>query len=581
MGSLERDAPEEATLLTQLGALYADGCDLDWASVMSRGQFVPLPSYPWQKKRFWVEGASPHHQWSQTRTQARAIEVPLVNRDDVFELSWEEEAPSTSVMPRPGSRWLVLSNDSTVTARLSAVAERRDIVIECAPIHGEDADDGLRRALNNGPDCVVAVMPTRQTPLDTAWTEVERLVVESSQKLLEVIKAIASRPRPARLWVVTNDAQAVEPGGLSTDPIGSAIWGLLRVAWEEYPEIAGGSIDVTDLDASVAEIIVENLLLETPPRQIAIRVGRTLVPRLKRSASPANGALTLRPDAAYLITGGLGGVGLAIATRLVERGARHLVLAGRHGLPPRERWSQLEPESEIGRRTQGVEALERNGAHIRVVALDVSHQDWVTRTLQALEAEGPAIRGVVHAAAISHDRLIERTSVDELTDVIRSKAGGAWNLQQYFCGRHLDFLVGCSSVAVLFGQAGQASYATANAFLDGLLQRLAGVGQTAISIDWGGWRGVGLAALSGGRQTVETLERDGIISFDTRQGLDAFDYVLGARLARAVVMSVDPNRLIQSSRFAAEPKLFAALVPANSERKSRRAADLRLKLLGR
>jgi acyl transferase domain-containing protein len=579
VGSLERDAPEEATLLTHLGALYADGLDLDWPRVMSDGQFVPLPSYPWQRERFWVGGSDRQTRWSQTPERAVAIDVPKAagSRDDVFEISWEE-APPTRAMNRLASRWLVLTHDSTVAETLSAAAGRRGIVVESAPINGKDAHDRLQQALDNSPDCVVVVTPAWQTPLDAAWMEVERSLVQTSAKLLEVVKAIANRDKPPRLWVVTDRAQPLEPGADATDPVGTALWGLLRVVWEEHPEIAGGSVDVVDLDPGVAEIVVEHLLAETPPRQMAIRAGRSLVPRLSRSASSSNGALTMRPDAAYLITGGLGGVGLAVAGRLVERGARHLVLAGRTGLPPREQWAQLEPESEIGRRAHGVEALERTGAHIRVVALDLSHEDSVSRTLATLEAEGPAIRGVVHAAAIVRDRLIEDTNVDDLTEVIRSKAGGAWRLHQYFRDRPLDFLIGCSSVAALLGQAGQASYAAANAFLDGLFPRLAALGHPATSVEWGGWREVGLASGSGGRQAVENLERDGICSFETHHGLDALEHLLGARLPRAVVISVDSTRLVQSFRFAAEPHLFDSLVPAHSERGTRSAGNLRVHL---
>jgi epothilone polyketide synthase E len=562
VGSLEREAPEEATLLTQLGALYADGLDLDWASVMSGGRFVPLPSYPWQRKRFWVGAKSSQDRWSQVPPQVEPIDAPAAGRDDVFEISWREAPPAHAI--NDAARWLVLTDDATVGETLAAAAQRRGIVVECAPFQGKGPDELFRQALNNTPDSVVVIAPDWRMPLDATWIGVEHSLVPPLQKLLDLVKTLASCAKPPRLWVITRNAQATDPGANTIEPVGTALWGLLRVAWEEYPEIAGGSVDVVDLDADAAKSVVEHLLAKTPPRQSAIRGGRLLVPRLIPSSAPSNGGLTLRPDAAYLITGGLGGVGLVLARRLVERGARHLVLAGRHGLPPRESWSRIEPESELGRRVQGVEALERAGADVRVVALDVSDNDSLMRTLARLEAEGPAIRGIVHAAAIVHDRLIDQTDVDELTDVIRAKAGGAWHLQRYFLDRHLDFFVGCSSIATLFGQAGQASYAAANAFLDALLQRLSGLGRTATTVEWGGWRDVGLASLSGGRNALENLERDGIGSFETSRGLDALEYVLGARLTRAAVMSVDIAKLTQSLRFAAEPEFFAALATSDS-----------------
>jgi epothilone polyketide synthase E len=562
VGSLEREAPEEATLLTQLGALYADGLDLDWTSVMAGGRFIPLPSYPWQRKRFWIGAKSPQDRWSQQPAVADAIEAPQSAREHVFEVSWREAPPVRRI--NDAARWLVLTDDATVGETMVTAAQRRGVVVECAPFQDKGPDELFQQALNNTPDSVVVIAPTWRMPLDAGWIGVESSLVLPLQKLIDVVKTVASRAKPPRLWVVTRNAQATDSEADTIEPVGTALWGLLRVAWEEYPEIAGGAVDVVNLDADAAERVVDHLLAETPPRQSAVRAGQLLVPQLIPSSAPSNGGLTLDPEAAYLITGGLGGVGLVIARRLVERGARHLVLAGRHGLPPRESWSQIEPESELGRRVRSVQAIERAGADVRVVALDVSDNDSLMRTLANLETEGLEIRGVVHAAAIVHDRLIEQTDVDELTNVIRAKAGGAWNLGQYFLDRHLDFFVGCSSIATLFGSAGQASYAAANAFLDAFLQRLSGLGRTATTVEWGGWRDVGLASLSGGRNALENLERDGIGSFEVNRGLDALEYVLGAHLNRAAVMSVDVAKLTQSLRFAAEPEVFAGLVPSDA-----------------
>ncbi len=376
-------------------------------------------------------------------------------------------------------------------------------MVEHATTDRGGVDDIARLVKNDADlDAVVFVTPAWRTALDAPWADVEQSLEHAAANLLHIVKAIAERSKPPRLWIVTRDAQAVDAGSSAVDPIGTALWGLLRVVWEEYPDIAGGAVDVVDLDAATAGRVVEHVLADRPARQGAIRQGRLFIPRLKPSTATLIRPVAIRSDAAYLITGGLGGVGLALARRFVERGARHLVLVGRRGLPPREEWSTLDPESETGRRARAVEALERDGASVRVVPLDVGDADAVKFTLADLDEQGPAIRGVVHAAAVVHDRLLEHTTLEEFGDVVRVKAGGAWNLQQYFEHKQLDFLVCCSSVGALFGQSGQASYAAANAFLDGLMQVLFARGRTGTSINWGGWRGVGLASETGGRQSA-------------------------------------------------------------------------------
>jgi len=186
------------------------------------------------------------------------------------------------------------------------------------------------------------------------------------------------------------------------------------------------------------------------------------------------------PDATYLITGGLGGLGLATASWLVSRGARHLALVSR-------RQADVSAKSII-------ESLERSGARILTVAADIADKDSATRLFTRLAAEMPPIRGIIHAAGVLDDGLLPHLTYQHFRRVLDPKVLGAWNLHRLSKDLQLDFFTLFASASGLFGNVGQGNYAAANAGLDALAHHRASLGLPALSIDWGPWADVGMAA---------------------------------------------------------------------------------------
>ena len=189
-----------------------------------------------------------------------------------------------------------------------------------------------------------------------------------AETLLQLLHGLVAQPRshPVRLWVVTAGSQAVVGGDRCDDPHGATLWGMALSASVEHAETWGGLIDLA-ADAApeaAAGLVLREIEGSTVEDQVAFRSGKRLVARLDRRspAPPTGGPFTARPDATYLVTGGLGGIGLAMAGWLVERGARHLALLGRTALPDRASWSTLDPASAAGRRASAVLALEARGA---------------------------------------------------------------------------------------------------------------------------------------------------------------------------------------------------------------------------
>ena len=190
--------------------------------------------------------------------------------------------------------------------------------------------------------------------------------------------------------------------------------------------------------------------------------------------------LAIRADATYLVTGGLGALGLQVARWLHEEGARHLVLMGRS-----------EPREEA---LEAIRELEQEGCRVEVVRGDVSCPTDVSRVLERVGQTLPPLRGIVHAAGVLDDGILAQQTWDRLVRVMAPKVAGAVNLQRLVDGTPLDFFVLFSSASALLGSPGQANYVAANAFLDALAHHRHLRGLPAVSINWGPWSGGGMAA---------------------------------------------------------------------------------------
>jgi acyl transferase domain-containing protein len=369
--------------------------------------------------------------------------------------------------------------------------------------------------------------------------------VPSIQGSTDMVRAVRALDRidtvSRRLWVVTCGARAVRPEDAASIAAGqAALWGLGSAVATEHQALWGGCLDL-DPSMSVGEQAqwLHDELIGGQSGDAAVRAGKRLVPALTRldATAPAR-RFELRPDAAYLLTGGLGGVGTQVARWLVERGARRLVICGRTALPARAEWAVLDPSSRAGRAVAAIRALESCGAAIHYSAVDVGDEASLRGAIETYRAEQwPDIAGVIHAAGVIDDRLLTEVDSTSLSRVFAGKANGAWNLHRLF--PRLDFFVLFSSVAALIAQPGQGSYSAANAFLDALAHRRRGEGQSALSVNWGVWQGLGFADTAGGAQAQEQLSRLGFNAFTAAAGLTALGVLVEQPVAQAAVLPLD------------------------------------------
>lgn len=259
-------------------------------------------------------------------------------------------------------------------------------------------------------------------------------------------------------------------------------------------------------------------------------------------------------DATYLITGGLGGFGLAVADWMAREGARQLVLVGRSGA--------------VGEAEDRVRLLRDRGVRVEVMRADIGRADDVRRVLGELRATMPPLRGIVHAAMVLDDGPVVEFNRERLDRVMTPKMTGAWHLHRETLDDPLDCFVLFSSLAAMFGSPLQANYAAANAFLDALAHHRRALGRPALAINWGPLSEVGY--VSRHREVADYLERLGYSAFTPAQAFDVLKTLLRRDATQLMAARIDWSRWAQSSPTAAASPMLRHLAPASGESTARR-----------
>ncbi len=419
-----------------------------------------------------------------------------------------------------------------------------------------------------------------EAPLPATATDLMQAARQSCGSTLYLVQAILREQiQPLGLWLVTENAQAIN----ETEPMpgfGQAtLWGMGRVIELEHPEL---NVIRVDLDGALdrptqatllrAELMV-SAVAEPRETQIALRQNaeQTLryVARLAAYDRQAPRLLTIDKEATYLITGGLGGIGLAVAAWLVAEGACHLLLTSRRP-----------PNADAQARLAEWAAL---GVHVTYAQVDVTDATAMTQLLAQIEAAHP-LRGIIHSAGVLEDKALLQQNWESFRHVLAPKLMGAWHLHTLTQGMPLDFFVLFSSAAGLLGNRGQANHAAANTFLDALAWRRHAQGLPALSINWGAWSEVGVAAHLSPHQQ-EQMRANGMGWIAPQSGIGALAYLLrsAAQPQAAAQVGVIPiqwatflSGTTRQNPFYAKFAAKLAQTPPLAEETSLAASRLRL-----
>nr|WP_129677809.1 type I polyketide synthase [Candidatus Chloroploca sp. Khr17] len=614
--SLREGQSDWQQLLTSLGALYTRGVMVDWQRFDGQRQRrkVMLPTYPFQRSRHWIDrpagvparpatgpataiieqlqqgdeeqlvaALSTAALSAAGRTALPEIVALLVAQqrqqardaaldDWLYEVVWRPlpaVAAQTSATGAviDGRHWLIFADASGLGEALANQLRRRGEAAICV-FAGDAYRADARDCFILDPHCpqdyrrLLATLPALHGivhlwSLDGPADDPLVAARHGCGSALQLVQALGqlSTPPPG-LWLITRDAQAAR----STDQVAGVtqapIWGLGRVITLEHPELCCVCIDLDH--ASSADVLAAAVMSAAPDRrqedQIAFRGGARYGARLVRyQGEKAAARPVVRADATYLITGGLGGLGLVVAEWLAQQGARRLVLMGRSSPTPTAQ--------------QQIEAIAALGATVTVAQADVNDRSQVAATMAQIDPAYP-LAGVVHAAAAREGgSLLQLHDWERFAAILSPKLAGAWHLEELTSTTVLDFFICFSSITTLAGDIGLGAYVAANSFLDAFAHYRRARQRPALSVNWGIWAEVGAAA---SMERSRQLEDHGHGRITPDQGIAALARLLRTPASRVAVMPIDWD--IFGSRAASQVPLFTELTASHRPRV--RASDV-------
>jgi amino acid adenylation domain-containing protein len=542
----QQHARNAQQLAVTVAAAWVAGVPIDW-SAWQEGPVrrrVPLPTYAFQRRRYWVEAGAP-------------AAAPKADENIFYAPSWQRSAaPRPAAGAEPGGHVLVLGDVDSISASVLRELRQRGARVSFA-------QPGARYA-RNAPQ-QYTVRPAERADFDELLA-----VLQAEGPLTQVLhlwsldghRGAAAKPKLELGYLsLLAFAQAVEAAGIErlaltvvtdrledvtgTEPLApekATLLGLARVMGQEIPSLRCRVVDVllpapeSEAEDRLARMLVDEAQGDSTDTPVAWRGPHRWVQRYEPLPAGLPTRQRLRRGGVTLITGGLGGVGLALARHLASAWQARLVLLGRSELPARADWARLahDPQQPLAlrRKLQQLIALEATGAEVMTVAADVNDAAQLRAALAQVHQRFGPVQGVVHAVVHPGRGMIAQRSRAQVEAAFEPKLHGTQVLLEVLRGEPLDYVLFCSSVASLIGGLGRSDYAGANAYLDALaIASRRTDGPPLFSVNWDAWRDVGIA--------VDMDLPEGI-GLDERNGVAAFERIVNGPDLPQTVVSVTP-----------------------------------------
>jgi amino acid adenylation domain-containing protein len=549
----QEDASDAMTVSRAVARLWTAGLTPDWGAYYSRERRlrVELPTYPFERQRFWVDAVP-------TAVQAG----PLKKRPDVTEWFYLPSWKPTLTPPNPGpdiaSRdvWLVFEDDCDIGRDVAGAlkAHGADVVtvlpgvdFECRgrntfALNPTRSDDYSRlfetlTAAGRKPRRVLHLWGIGGSAVleDPTARDANRLLGLSSTLKLVPVLAAACDGGEARLVLVGTGTQEVRAAD-ELVPEKATIVGPALVVSQEYPTIDCSLVDITiPMDLRSRGALVQALVAEasssTDDPLVAYRLGQRFVQTYEQVRVDPSKKAGLRERGVYVILGGLGNIGLTIAEELARSAAARLVLVGRTPVPSRDRWNDPH-EPATTRRIERLRALDGLGGDVLTLCADVADPAALSTAFDEAERRFGALHGVIHAAGSLVGPgidLIERLGEEGIAEQLRAKVDGLYALEQALGGRDVEFCLLTSSLSTVLGGFTYSAYAAANAFMDAFASSRNRAGTVSWkTVDWDGWNfGLGDAVKKG----------LGEFAMTPAEAQDAFSRIVGRDLPTRIAVS--------------------------------------------
>ncbi|MCZ7438222.1 SDR family NAD(P)-dependent oxidoreductase [Micromonospora sp. WMMC241] len=601
--ALRADRPEPEAAVRALAQLHAHGVEVDWTAFFAaaRPRLHPLPTTAFLRQRYWIDApAAPHVAPAAPAAPADPAETlfweaverrdldgvagtlgldPAEGLQDVLPAlsawrsrrraestvdSWRYRTAWKPVADLPAGTldgtWLLVhdAGDAAGAAEVTAALRRAGAEVLAVAVDAPATDrseltelllDALAEA---DPVGVVSLLATVETP--AAGSDA---VPAGLAATVALVQALGDAGTPVPLWCLTRGAVSTGRSDPQRGVAAAQVWGFGRVAALELPDRWGGLVDLPEeLSERDGRRLAGVLGGGHGEDQLAVRGSGVLARRLVRAAPAPAGPARWGTDGTVLVTGGTGALGATIARWLADRGVPHVLLVSRRG-PDAPGADELVAE------------LTGRGTAVTVVACDVADRDALAGVLAAIPADRP-LTGVVHAAAVVDDGVIDTLDPARLDTVLRAKAAAAEVLDDLTADRPLSMFVLFSSIAGTIGAAGQANYAAANAALDALARRRRDRGLVATSIAWGAWAGAGLAADEVVQRRLRTA---GVPPMDPATAMSALAAAVDRDETELAVVDIDWQRFAPAFTATRPSPLIADLAEVRAVTPEPGAAD--------
>ncbi len=568
--------PDGAFLMETLGRLWLAGAQVDWTRLYrdERRHRVLLPTYPFERQRFWVEPP-------RTADRVSAHTGPLFKKPDpadwLYVPFWKPSVTpvrsATEILAQENSCWLVFLDSCGLGAQIAErlMQEEQEVITISIGEQFARLDSGAYsldprqrggyaallnelRALDKIPERIVHLWSVTPKGELEYWSEYGSELFEETQylglySLLFLAQALAEQGMPDKIVLnfISNHLVAAQ-GYEELRPDKATALGPCKVIPQEYPHIACRAIDVAIADSGtphrnrLIDQILDELTATVSDTLVALRGGQRWVQSYEAAGPDGNfkPEPRLRERGVYWITGGLGNIGLSLAEYLAHTLQARLVLTGRSSFPERREWSQWLAEygdqDEVSRKIQKLQAMEETGAEVLVLSADLSMQDQVKSVVDRIDERFGRIDGVIHAAGMTGAesmRAIADTGPIECARHFRPKLHGLVVLEKALRGKDLDFCLLYSSLSSILGGLGFAAYSAANLFMDAFAHQQSRSSYIPwISVNWDGWKRSGAAESAQGLEATSAE-----LALTSQEGIRCFQRIVSLVAGPQMVVS--------------------------------------------
>jgi acyl transferase domain-containing protein len=568
--------PDQLFFITNLGRAWLSGVEINWNLVnrTQAGRRVELPTYPFERRRYWIEAKK-----SGTDDASGLDKKPDI-KDWYYVPSWKQTVLSPeAVSQEEHAIWMLFKDELGVSDELAVFLQQHKkqvIVVEAAetyvqvnPLHfkiipdQKESYESMFNALAQSkhvPQVIVHAWHLTGKTSKQGIAYYEEMQATGFYSLVALTQVIGTLDQPMQIAVVTNYLANVQ-GQERMEPEKATILGPVKVIPLEHAQLSCAGIDLLVSEAVGYEVAVEQIINEIehnlPDRIVAYRgirrwtQGYDAVPMASEPESQG----MFKAEHTYIITGGMGGLGLVQAELIAQKVPANLVLLGRTALPPREQWEKLceerSAEDRDAQKIRKIIALEKQGSNVLPLAADVTKESSLRSAIQAAKKMFGEIHGVIHSAGTPGGGLMQLKTREMADKVLLPKVKGVLLIQELLKDEPLEVLILNSSLFAITGGFGQVDYCAANNFLDCFAQS-SYLPYLRVSLNWDAWEEIGMA-VNASQGAASSSSAEPLLRASTHPLLDGVVKESAEEIVFQITLGVKEHWILEEHRLNKQP----------------------------